>query len=81
MHTEPTETEEVAERGDAGPVHLWLLVASLVTVIALLCVITITKAWDPYVCESNDECRGLKQCIEGYCVSPEVWERRQQRGE
>ena len=71
----------------------------LVGVLVVLLLVWKTQAWDPYVCDQQADCRGLKVCQmyhpveipepflsiqnmgiepqqpEGYCVSPEVWER------
>lgn len=91
---EPSETGVHREKGDrpdradamaAGVqrepqrFQLWFLLAALLTVVGMLSAIVATDAWDPYVCESDDDCRGLKECIEGHCASPEVWHR--QRGQ
>jgi hypothetical protein len=70
----PTDAGDYDESKE-GKTHLVLLVLAILTTAILVAVIATTRVWDPNVCASNDDCRGLKQCIEGYCVNPEIWQR------
>lgn len=70
----PTDAGDYDESKE-GKTHLVLLVLAIVTTAILVAVIAMTRVWDPNVCDSSDDCRGLKQCIEGYCVNPEIWQR------
>lgn len=96
MHVNPGNAP--SERSEDVHVLLFLSMG-LVGVLAVLLIVWKTQAWDPYVCDQQEDCRGLKVCQiyhpveipepfvtinnmgiepqqpEGYCVSPEVWER------
>lgn len=69
---EPAADEEI-ETGSFRTAHIWFLVASFVTVVGVLLFVWLTRAWDPFVCSTNQDCHGLKRCFQGQCVSPEIW--------
>jgi len=56
-----------------GKAHLWLIAAALVTAITLVLVVAVTGIYDPYRCQTHEQCRGLNRCIEGHCMVPEIW--------
>jgi hypothetical protein len=53
---------------------LFLVAVAFLTTLLLVVLIAQTKAWDPYLCQTNDDCRGLTRCIDSRCVLPEVWQ-------
>jgi hypothetical protein len=65
---------------EGGNVHLWLLGTAFLTAIVVLILITVTGAWDPFRCASDEDCRGGRACYEGQCQYPEVWQRMQLEG-
>jgi hypothetical protein len=79
--TTPPEDDADASDKDETPADdpekskssLWFLGAALLTVLIMVITIAATRVWDPYVCETNADCRGTSRCFDNYCVIPEIW--------
>lgn len=45
------------------PASVWFLLAALAATLVLVFAIHMSRAWDPYVCRDDRDCRGLKRCM------------------